>query len=224
MKILIIDDEERLAQLLKKGLERDGFAADYLTDGESGLKRIEFYHKDYDLVILDLMMPKKTGYEVCHEAREKGISIPIIVLTAKDGVEDKTALLNMGADDYLVKPFSFQELSSRIRAILRRPKKVLPVKLTAGGLTLDQNTKQAFYEGREIKLTLKEFSLLEYLMRYPNTVIDRERIITNVWDFDVDLFNNIVDVYINRLRNKLDKKRKTEIIETVRGVGYKLKI
>lgn len=223
MKILIVEDQEKLAQLLKKGLEREGFAADYVLDGEAGQRRLELNHKDYDAVVLDLMLPKKSGFEVCKAVRDLKISVPILVLTAKDSVEDKVALLNAGADDYLIKPFSFQEVLARIRALLRRPENTLPTELQAGPLTLNPATRQVINNGQEVPLTLKEFSLLEFLMRHSNQIVEREQIITSVWDFDVDVFNNVVDVYINKLRNKLDNGRSRGIIETVRGIGYRLK-
>jgi len=224
MKILIVEDQEKLAQLLKKGFEREGFAADYLLDGEAGQRRLELNHKDYDAVILDLMMPKKSGYEVCENIRKLKISIPILVLTAKDSLEDKVNLLNLGADDYIVKPFSFKEVLARVRALLRRPEATLPSELEAGSLTLNPVTRKVTHNGEEIPLTLKEFSLLEFLMRHPNEIIEREKIITSIWDFDVDVFNNVVDVYINKLRNKLDQDRNKKMIETVRGIGYRLKV
>ncbi|MBI4708960.1 MAG: response regulator transcription factor [Candidatus Portnoybacteria bacterium] len=224
MKILIIEDQEKLAKLIKKGLEQEGYSADYLMDGESGQRRLELNHKDYDLLILDLMLPRKSGYEVCKNIRDLKISIPVLVLTAKDGVEDKVSLLDAGADDYIVKPFSFKELLARVRALLRRPESVLPNKLQVGNLILNRTTREAFVDNKEIRLTLKEFALLEFLMRRPNQVVDREQIITNVWDFDVDLFNNIVDVYINKLRNKIDGKKARKTIETVRGVGYRIRV
>jgi len=224
MKILIVEDQEKLANLIKRGLKKEGFTADYVTDGEQAQTRIEYHYKDYDLIILDLMLPKKSGLEICTNVRELGISIPILILTAKDDVQDKVNLLNAGADDYLVKPFLFDELMARIRAILRRPKPTYIDEVKAGQLTLNPKTRKVLYGEKEISLTLKEFGILEYLMRHPNQVVNREELITNNWDFDIDAFNNVVDVYINRLRNKLDSKRSEEIIETVRGMGYRLKV
>lgn len=224
MKILIVEDQEKLANLIKKGLKKEGFSADYVTDGEAAQSRIEYHYKDYDLIILDLMLPKKNGLEICKDVRELGISTPILILTAKDDVQDKVNLLNAGADDYLVKPFLFDELMARIRAILRRPKPTYVDEVSAGQLILNPKTRKVLYGKKEINLTLKEFGILEYLMRHPNQVVNREELITNNWDFDIDAFNNVVDVYINRLRNKLDSNRNEEIIETVRGMGYKLKV
>ncbi len=224
MRVLIIEDEEILAKLVKKSLESEGYAVDCLTDGESGQDRIESSHKDYDLIIIDLMLPKKSGSEVCFEVRKLGISTPILILTAKVGVESKVSLLDTGADDYMQKPFELSELFARIRALTRRPSIAIPNELKVGNLTLSSSTKKVFKNKKEITLTLKEFRLLEYLMRHPNRVIERVDLSDNIWDFDYDSLSNIIDVYINRLRDKLDKDRKKKLIETVRGVGYKLKI
>ncbi|HQJ84078.1 MAG TPA: response regulator transcription factor, partial [Candidatus Paceibacterota bacterium] len=165
MKILIVEDEERLAKLIKKALEKEGFAVDYVTDGEAAETRIEICHKDYDLVILDLMLPKKDGLEVCRSIRTKKINIPILVLTAKFDVDDKVKTLDAGADDYLVKPFSLEELVSRIRALLRRPPQTIPTVLKTQDLTLNNATRKVTRGNKEIKLTVKEFAILEYLMR-----------------------------------------------------------
>lgn len=222
MKILIIEDEEDLAKLLKKGLEGEGYAADYLTDGESGLKRVLFHNKDYDLIILDLMLPKMSGYEVCKKIREMEITTPIIILTAKSDTETKISLLDIGADDFVVKPFEFGELSARIRALVRRPSVSLPTELKVRGITLNPNTRRVLMDNKEIPLTLKEFRLLEYLMRHPDEVVKRVDMVDNIWDFDSNSFSNIIDVYINRLRDKFDKNRDENVIETIIGVGYKL--
>jgi two-component system copper resistance phosphate regulon response regulator CusR len=222
MKVLIIEDEESLANLLKKGLEMEGYSADYLTDGESGQKRIIYHHNDYDLVILDLMLPKMSGQEVCESVRELGINIPIIILTAKSETQDKISLLDIGADDYMVKPFEFSELTARIRALIRRPKETIPVELKIKDIVINQNSRKVTNNGKEVKLTLKEYQLLEYLMRRANETVKRVDLIDNLWDFNFDSFSNIIDVYINRLRDKLDKDRKKNLIETVIGVGYRL--
>lgn len=222
MKVLIIEDQENLSKLLKKGLERAGFGADYLTNGNSGLTRIQLHYPDYNAVILDLMLPEKNGYEICQEVRKAKISIPILVLTAKDSLQDKVSLLDNGADDYLVKPFEFDEVLARIRALTRRPEKVLPSELWVYDLVLNPVSKKVFRANREIRLTLTEFRLLEHLMRKPGQVAERENLITNIWDFNFDSFSNIVDVYINRLRAKIDGENPKKLIETVRGVGYKI--
>jgi DNA-binding response OmpR family regulator len=221
MKILVIEDQENIAKLIKDGLESEGFAADCVYDGETGQTRIELNHEDYDLVLLDVMLPKRSGLEVCHNIREQKISIPIILVTAKDGADDIINGLNIGADDYIVKPFTFEILIARIRAILRRPKLALPIKLEAKNILLDTTAKKLYKDGQEIKLTLKEFNLLEYLMRNPNRVLNREQIISNVWDFSFDSFSNVVDVHITNIRKKIDD-HEGKIIETIHSVGYKL--
>ena len=224
MRVLIIEDQESLSKLLKKGFEKEGYAADYVLDGEAGQKRIEMHHSDYDVIVLDLMLPKKSGFEVCKSVRSEGITTPIIILTAKDSEEDKITLLDSGADDYIVKPFSFKELLARVRALTRRPETSLPSELAVGDLVLNPAVKTVFLRDKEVKLTLTEFRLLEYLMRNANKVLEREAITTNIWDFDFDSFSSIVDVYINRLRKKIDVGRKNGILKTVRGVGYKISI
>ncbi len=223
MRILIIEDEEKLAKPLKKMLEGEGYAVDHLPDGESGQKRIELNQKDYDLIILDLMLPKKSGFEVCQNVRRQKIDIPILVLTAKSETESKVALLDCGADDYMIKPFTFSELLARMRALTRRPKEVLSSKLKVADLVLDVNNKKFFRGEKEIPLTLKEFRLLEYFMRRPNQVVERINLTDNIWDFDYDSFSNALDVYINRLRGKIDDGRNKKLIETIRGIGYRLK-
>jgi DNA-binding response OmpR family regulator len=221
MRVLIIEDQENLANLIKKGLEAEGFAADYVLDGKAGWLRLELNHEDYDVVILDLMLPKMDGMEICKNAREKKIDTPIIMLTAKDGIDDMISGLNIGADDYLVKPFSFDNLLARTRAVLRRPKPALSQEYRVGNIKLDNISKKVFFDSQEIKLTLKEFSLLEYLMRHPNQVLSREQILSNIWDFAFDSFSNVVDVHITNLRKKLGD-HDCKILETVRGVGYRL--
>ncbi len=224
MRILIIEDEENLVKLIKKSLESEGYAVDYLMDGESGQNRILLNHKDYDLIILDLMLPKRPGSEICQNIRKLGISTPVLVLTAKSDAQSKVSLLDIGADDYMPKPFDLSELFARIRALTRRPKIALSPELKVGDLTLHASTKKVFKNDKEISLTLKEFRLLEYLMRRPNQAIERIDLTDNIWDFDYDSSSNTLDVYINRLRDKVDKGRKKKLIETIRGVGYKLKV
>lgn len=223
MKILVIEDQEKLARLIRKGLERDGHVVDHFADGESGQIRLEMYNQDYyDVVILDLMLPKRNGYEVCKSVRTKGISTPILILTAKSGLEDKVNLLETGADDYMIKPFEFTELLARLRALTRRPAQSLPTELTVGSLTLSPSKKTVLLAGKEIRLSLTEFRLLEYLMRHANEAVSREDLISSVWDSNSDYFSNIVDVYMNRLRTKLKKENATDPISTIRGFGYKL--
>lgn len=223
MKILIIEDQEKLAKTLKRELEREGYTAEYLTDGEAGLKRIRLHHESYDLVILDLMLPVMNGFEICKKVRELNINTPILVLTAKDSTEDKVSLLNAGADDYLTKPFLFQELLARIRSVLRRPQVATPPgKIEVKNLVLNPVTRKAYRNGKEIVLTMKEFSLLEYLMLHPNAVVTRDQILDNLWDFAFDSFSNVVDVHVHKLRKKINDEG-DEILETVWGTGYRLK-
>lgn len=224
MKILIVEDNEKLATMLKKGFESKGYAADFVTDGEAGQSRIELCHEDYDMVVLDLMMPKKNGLEVCKNIRDKKIDIPILILTARDSTDDKISALDSGADDYLVKPFSFKELLARIRAILRRPNNTLPTELKVNSITLNPTTRKVLFREKEIKLTLKEFGLLEYLMRHPNQVLNREQILDNLWDFGFDSFSNVVDVHMKNLRKKLKNEMEEDFLETIRGVGYRIKV
>lgn len=223
MRILIVEDEEKLALSLKKGLEKEGFAVDYIMDGEAGERRIIISHKDYDLIILDLMLPGKDGFQICKSAREQKITTPILVLTARDATDDKVAALDAGADDYLVKPFSFEELMARVRALLRRPEQTLPNELVAKDLKLDTVTRQVTRKGKELNLTLKEFNLLEYLMRHADQVLTREQILDHLWDFAFDSFSNVVDVHIKNLRKKIDGAHHEKLLETIRGVGYRIK-
>jgi DNA-binding response OmpR family regulator len=223
MRILIIDDEEKLAKSLKRGLERSGYAVDYLLDGESGERRIELYKGDYDLVILDLMLPGKNGFEVCAEMRKNGITTPVLILTARDATDDKVKALDSGGDDYLVKPFSFEELLARVRALLRRPQAALPDELKVGQLILKPAQREVYRDGKKVELTLKEFELLYFLMRNPNKVLNREDIYVHLWDFAANSLSNIIDVHIKNLRKKLGDDRNEKILETVRGVGYRLK-
>lgn len=224
MRILIIEDNEKLALSLKRGLMHHGYAVDCLYDGDNGYKRLEISHVDYDVVILDLMLPGKNGIDICRELRQKGISIPILMLTAKDAIYDKIAGLDHGADDYLTKPFAFDELLSRLRALLRRPKPLQSVELQTGPLRLNTATMKVYRDSKEIILTLKEFMLLEYLMRHPNEALSRERLLDHAWDFAFNSFSNVVDVHMKNLRKKVDgNTRHEKLFETVRGIGYRLK-
>jgi two-component system copper resistance phosphate regulon response regulator CusR len=219
MKLLIIEDNEKLAQSLKKGLEQEGFVADYLLDGESGQKRLESTDHTYDVVILDIMLPKKDGLTVCKELREQHISIPILMLTAKDTVANKISGLNIGADDYLVKPFAFDELVARLHVLMRRPQNSYSQELQVNSITLNPISRRVMKGSKEIKLTQKEFSILLYMMRNSNKVITRQEILDHVWDYEFTSFSNLVDVKIKNLRKKVDPENK--IIETIRSVGYR---
>jgi two-component system, OmpR family, response regulator len=223
MRILVVEDEPKLAAVIAKGLEAKGYAVDTIGDGAEALTRILVHGKDYDLVILDLMLPSKTGAEICKEARAQGSTVPILVLTARTETEHKVELLLAGADDYMVKPFSFDELLARVQAILRRPNESLPTVLTAGDIELDPVAHTVKQDGNEVPLTLKEFRLLEYFMRHPGQVINREDFLTHLWDFNYEAFSNVVDVHIKNLRQKLDRKDAPSIFETVRGIGYRLR-
>ena len=223
MRILIIEDQEKLAKSLKKGLEQEGYAADYLLDGEVGERRIASKQQDYDAVILDLMLPKKNGLDVCKSWRDQNITVPVLMLTAKDSTGDKILGLDSGADDYLVKPFENEELLARLRALLRRPRKALASKLIVKDLVLDPVSKKVTCKNQELPLSLKEFVLLEYLMRSPNQVLSREQIMEHVWNYDFNSFANIVDAHVKNLRKKLSQVNYDHVIETVRGMGYRLK-
>jgi DNA-binding response OmpR family regulator len=226
MRILIIEDEEKLAKSLARGLTQSGYAADYLLDGESGGRRIELYHDDYDLIVLDLMLPGKSGFDVCREVRAQGIKIPILILTARDATDDKVKALDCGGDDYLVKPFSFDELLARVRALLRRPTDSLANELRANGIILKLAEREVYRNGKKIGLTLKEFELLQYLMRHPGKVLNREDIYVHLWDFAANSLSNTIDVHMKNLRKKLGdngEEGNEQIVETIRGVGYRLK-
>jgi DNA-binding response OmpR family regulator len=224
MRILVIEDEQKIAKAIKKGLEQEAFAVDLAFDGEEGFDLAST--EDYDLIILDRMMPKMDGMQVCENLRQEKITIPILMLTALGQVENRVDGLNSGADDYLVKPFAFEELLARTRALMRRPKQTTGngKKLQVDDLILDTVELKVTRSGKEIELSKREFSLLEYLMRYPKQILTKEQIIAHVWDFDADVLPNTVEVYIGYLRNKIDKKFKKSkaLIKTVRGFGYKM--
>ena len=223
MKILIIEDNEKMAKSVKQGLEQEGFAADYLLDGESGESRLLSSHNDYDLVILDVMLPKKDGISVCNTIRKEDITIPILMLTAKDTLDDKILGLDTGADDYLVKPFAFKELVARIRVLLRRPQEMLPKELKIDDLALNTSTREVTRNGKKVSLTLKEFMVLEYMMRNLGQVITREQLYDHAWDFASSSFSNTVDVHIMNLRKKIDNGYAKKLLETIKGVGYRVK-
>ena len=222
MKILLVEDEEKLAQAISKGLQLEGYTVDSIGDGKKALTRISLHRSDYDLIILDLMLPSMDGYEICKQVREWNITVPILVLTARAETDSKVKLLQSGADDYLVKPFSFAELVARIRALLRRPTESLPETLLFADIELEPSQRRVKRAGEEILLTLKEFGLLEYFMRHPNQVVNREDLLNHLWDFNYVGFSNVVDVHVKNLRRKLDGAGGVGILETVRGIGYRL--
>jgi DNA-binding response OmpR family regulator len=223
MRILLVEDEEKLAEALKAGLTKKGYAVDVINNGGEAFKRISLNHIDYDLVVLDLMLPDMSGIEITRSMREVNITTPILVLTARNEVEMKVDLLLSGADDYLSKPFSFDELNARIQAIFRRPKKSLPTIMAVMDIELNSSSRKVHRSGEEVLLTLKEFVLLEYFMRNPNRVINREELLSHLWDFNYSSFSNVVDVHVKNLRKKLEWGDSKNVLETVRGVGYRLK-
>lgn len=223
MRLLLVDDEEQFAEVLAEGLRLKGYAVDTLNDGTKGYNRISLHRNDYDLAILDLMLPGMNGLDICRQMRAEGIVLPVLVLTARNEEETKVELLLAGADDYLVKPFSFKELSARIQAILRRPAESVPTILRVLDIELDPAERTANRDGVPLTLTLKEFGLLEYFLRHPNQVVNREDLIAHLWDFNYESFSNVVDVHVKNLRGKLDFNSEPSILETVRGIGYKLR-
>ncbi|HEY1037393.1 MAG TPA: two-component system response regulator RppA [Candidatus Paceibacterota bacterium] len=222
MRILIVEDQQKLADSIKKGLEHKGYAVDAIYDGGQAMRRLEHDHHLYDLILLDRMLPNLDGMIICQALRKMGITVPILMLTAKDAVEDRVQGLDAGADDYLVKPFAFEELLARVHALLRRPVDSVVTELKAGDLTLDTTKHQVLKGTKEVSLTSKEFAILEYCMRNPNQVLTREQIVQHVWDFASDSASNVVDAHIKNLRKKIQKKNET-ILETVHGMGYRIK-
>jgi len=218
MKILVVEDEKRVAQFIQKGLKEEGHAVDCAYDGEEGGFLAEV--NEYDLVILDLMLPKKNGVAVCREIRERGVATPVLMLTALDSVEDKVRGLDAGADDYLTKPFAFEELLARVRALLRRSSESKAPVLKIADLELDPMSRRVTRSEQAIRLTTKEYALLEYMMRNPDRVLTRTRIGEHVWDMNFDPESNVIDVYVSHLRNKVDKGFEPPLIHTLRGQGY----
>lgn len=222
MRILVVEDEHRIANTIKKGLEQERYAVDVSYTGNSGFDLAST--EEYDLIILDLMLPEMDGLMICRELRKNKIQTPILMLTARGQIQDKVTGLDCGADDYLTKPFSFEELLARIRALIRRPQTVFKSILSVGDLALDTATFQVKRQEKSIQLSKKEFSLLEYLMRNPDKIVSKEQIISHVWDYDADILPNTVEVYIKSLRNKINKPfpKQESLIKTVRGFGYQL--
>lgn len=220
MRILLVEDEKKIASFIERGLKAHRYTVDIAADGENGLELAQV--NPYDLIILDIMLPGKDGITVCKELRDQQIDSPVMMLTAKSSVSDKVHALNCGADDYLVKPFSFEEFTARVAALMRRTRKEKTAVLTVGGIVLDQLTHKVQKLDKEIILTPKEYSLLEYFMLNVDQVITRTMISEHVWNESFDSFSNIIDVFINSLRSKLDSDRKKSCIKTIRGVGYVL--
>ncbi|MCX6731127.1 MAG: response regulator transcription factor [Candidatus Roizmanbacteria bacterium] len=222
MRILIVEDEHRIAHSLQKGLEQERFAVDIAYTGGEGYDLAST--EDYDLIILDLMLPGMDGISICKELRKNKIHIPILLLTAKSQTSEKVEGLNSGADDYLTKPFSFDELLARIRALLRRKGTVVQTHISIDDLTMDVSRFEVKRGGKLISLTSKEFSLLEFLLSKQNQIVTKDQIIQHVWNFDADILPNTIEVYIKKLRDKIDScfPDKKQLIKTVRGFGYKL--
>ena len=223
MRILVIEDNQKLADSITRGLRQEGYAADFLTDGLEGEKRILMNQSDYDLVILDVGLPGKTGIGICLSMRDKGIMTPVLMLTARDTLEDKVLGLDSGADDYLVKPFAYEELLSRVRALSRRQRITLSPDLAFGNLVLKTSAQEVYIGEAKVEVTLKEFRLLEFFMTHPGEVLTRQKIIDHLWDFHFNPLSRVMDVHINNLRNKLQSHKHGPTLETIRGVGYRLK-
>jgi two-component system OmpR family response regulator len=224
MRILIVEDETRIADFLQRGLRAEGHFCLAANDGETGLSLA--MEGDFDLILLDLMLPGIHGHEVCQQLRMKQVNTPLIILSAMDSLDDIIAGLRMGADDYMTKPFSFEELLARIEAVMRRNSDITEQEQTlkAGPLVFDRKSLRFFIEGTEIKLTAKELAIIELLMSNPGTLFSRERILNNVWGLSMDPLTNVVDVYIGKLRKKIDSGTDSSMIETVRGMGYRLNL
>ena len=221
MRILVVEDEQKVASFIQRGLEEEGFVVEVAGDGEEGVSKAE--SGTFDLILMDIMLPKKDGLAAIKELREKGISQPVLCLTARDSIDDKVTGLDIGADDYLAKPFAFAELVARCRALIRRGAKDRGAEIFFADLRLDPVAHKVWRNNDEIDLTSKEYALMEYFMRHPNQVLSRIMIAENVWDYTFDSFTNIIDVYVNYLRNKIDKNYDKKLIHTVRGAGYMLK-
>jgi len=221
MKILIVEDEKKVASFLKKGLEQEYYTVDVAHDGKAGLDLS--LTEDYDLIILDIMLPLLDGITLLREIRNAKIDVPVLMLTAKDSTEDKVEGLDSGADDYLAKPFALEELLARVRALVRRKEKVKNLLLLANDLSLDTQTHKVKRGDKEIILTPKEYSILEYLLRNKNHVVSRMKLTEHVYEYQFDPDTNVIDVYINKLRNKIDKDSDQPILHTIRGIGYMIK-
>lgn len=220
MRILLVEDEPDVARMMAKGLREQSYAVDVAADGEAAVYQTQI--NEYDLIILDVMLPLKDGFEVSRELRATGSTVPVLMLTARDAVQDRIAGLDSGADDYLIKPFDFHELLARVRALLRRGQALKPSNLEIADLVIDTRGHQVRRAGARVSLTAKEYALLEYLARRAGEVVTRTEIAEHVWDENFDPFSNLIEVYIQRLRRKVDDGREPKLIRTLRGEGYLL--
>jgi heavy metal response regulator len=221
MRILVVEDERKVASFLQRGLEAEGYSVEVAHDGDTGLARA--LSEPFDLLLLDVMLPGRDGMAVLRELRRESRTVPVLLLTARSATEDKVAGLDLGADDYLTKPFDFSELLARVRALLRRGTPGSPLVLTLADLTLDPATRRVTRAGQPIELTPREFALLEFFLRNPGRVLSRAVIAQHVWGISFDTFTNVIDVYVNYLRRKIDDGHAVKLVHTVRGVGYVLK-
>lgn len=220
MRVLVVEDELRIADFVQKGLKEAGYAVDVAHNGDDGLAWTDVVN--YDAIILDVMLPIRDGIDVCRTLRTRGVGVPILMLTARDAIDDRVRGLDSGADDYLVKPFAFAELLARLRALTRREPVLLDTVLQVADLSLDTTTRVVERGGNVIDLTNKEYALLEYLMRHPNQVLTRTMIAEHVWNYDFDNLTNVIDVHIRYLRRKVDDPFAPKLIQTVRGAGYRI--
>jgi len=218
MRILVVEDEPRMASVIARGLREQSYAVDVAQDGDDGLYQCSI--NDYDLIVLDVLLPQRDGYEVCRELRARGAATPVLMLTARAAVDDRITGFEAGADDYLTKPFSFRELLARIHALLRRDSHLLPDEIEIGDLIINSSSHRVSRAGSSIQLTAKEYALLEYLARRSGQLVSRADIAAHVWDNDFDPFSNTIEVYMNRLRKKIDDGHLTKLLHTRRGEGY----
>jgi two-component system OmpR family response regulator len=221
MRVLVVEDEAGMASVIRRSLKREGLASDVARDGDEAVSMATTV--DYDAIVLDVMLPLRSGFDACRMMREHGVWSPVLMLTARDGVQDRVAGLDAGADDYLVKPFALAELHARLRSLIRRGRPERPTVLRVGDLCLDPARREVHRKRRTIELTAKEFALLEALMRRPGEVLTRVELIEQAWDFAYETRSNVIDVYMRRLRRKLDEPFGSGLLETVRGVGYRLR-
>jgi heavy metal response regulator len=220
LRILLVEDEPQIADFIRRGLSENGYSVDVAPDGEEALQWPSV--ADFDIIILDVMLPLMDGMAVCRAFRQQGLRTPVLMLTARDAVEDRVRGLDSGADDYLVKPFAFAELLARIRALSRREPALLGTELEVGDLLVDTTTRRVTRAGTDVDLTAKEFALLEYLMRHPDQVLSRTIIAEHVWNYDFDNATNVIDVHVKNLRKKIDEGSEQKLIHTVRGAGYRI--